>query len=140
MGIIPRRLPFTQVNDNIKYFRHAISLDEHRAWVDFFFRLPILNCSTLVVSSPVCGTARQFMISKRVSRSMRCRAVKVTTTTVRDSRENSNDSIRDTPSRLLMLKKCGLRVVIAVRAIYHFLTRRFTHICLYIRYRRRFSR
>jgi uncharacterized protein (DUF2235 family) len=30
VGLIPRRLPFTQVNDNIKYFRHAMSLDEHR--------------------------------------------------------------------------------------------------------------
>ena len=30
VGLIPRRLPFTQVNDNIKYFRHAISLDERR--------------------------------------------------------------------------------------------------------------
>ena len=34
VGLIPRRLPFTQVNDNIKYFRHAISLDERRVWVD----------------------------------------------------------------------------------------------------------
>ncbi|EGN93859.1 hypothetical protein SERLA73DRAFT_188970 [Serpula lacrymans var. lacrymans S7.3] len=31
VGLIPRRLPFTKVSDNIKYFRHAISLDEHRA-------------------------------------------------------------------------------------------------------------
>ena len=30
VGLIPRRLPFTEVNDNIKYFRHAISLDERR--------------------------------------------------------------------------------------------------------------
>ena len=30
VGLIPHRLPFTQVNDNIKYFRHAISLDERR--------------------------------------------------------------------------------------------------------------
>ncbi|KAG2141098.1 hypothetical protein DEU56DRAFT_900780 [Suillus clintonianus] len=30
VGIIPKRLPFTRANNNIKYFRHAISLDEHR--------------------------------------------------------------------------------------------------------------
>jgi uncharacterized protein (DUF2235 family) len=31
VGIIPRRLPFTASNSHIKYFRHAISLDERRA-------------------------------------------------------------------------------------------------------------
>jgi len=30
VGLIPRRLPFTQVNNNIRYFRHALALDEHR--------------------------------------------------------------------------------------------------------------
>lgn len=30
VGIIPKRLPFTTANNNIRYFRHAISLDEHR--------------------------------------------------------------------------------------------------------------
>ena len=30
VGLIPRRLPFTKVDDNIKYFRHAIALDERR--------------------------------------------------------------------------------------------------------------
>ena len=30
VGLIPHRLPFTQVNDNIKYFGHAISPDERR--------------------------------------------------------------------------------------------------------------
>ncbi|KAI9566395.1 hypothetical protein HD554DRAFT_2117826 [Boletus coccyginus] len=30
VGVIPRRLPFTKVNDNIRYFRHALSLDERR--------------------------------------------------------------------------------------------------------------
>ncbi|KAG1879632.1 hypothetical protein C8R48DRAFT_626087 [Suillus tomentosus] len=30
VGLIPKRLPFTKANDSIKYFRHAISLDEHR--------------------------------------------------------------------------------------------------------------
>jgi len=30
VGLIPRRLPFTQVDNNIRYFRHALSLDEHR--------------------------------------------------------------------------------------------------------------
>ncbi|KAG2037506.1 hypothetical protein BDR03DRAFT_956759 [Suillus americanus] len=30
VGIIPKRLPFTASNSSIKYFRHAISLDEHR--------------------------------------------------------------------------------------------------------------
>lgn len=31
VGIIPRRLPFTSSNGAIKTFRHALSLDEHRA-------------------------------------------------------------------------------------------------------------
>ncbi|KIM62348.1 hypothetical protein SCLCIDRAFT_1215226 [Scleroderma citrinum Foug A] len=31
VGIIPRRLPFTKANNKIRYFRHALSLDEHRA-------------------------------------------------------------------------------------------------------------
>ena len=30
VGLIPRRLPFTQVDNNIRYFRHALSLDERR--------------------------------------------------------------------------------------------------------------
>lgn len=30
VGIIPKRLPFTTANNNIRYFRHAMSLDEHR--------------------------------------------------------------------------------------------------------------
>ncbi|OJA19274.1 hypothetical protein AZE42_04490 [Rhizopogon vesiculosus] len=30
VGLIPRRLPFTHANDSIKYFRHALSLDERR--------------------------------------------------------------------------------------------------------------
>ncbi|KAH0837783.1 hypothetical protein J3R83DRAFT_5963 [Lanmaoa asiatica] len=30
VGVIPRRLPFTKANDNIRYFRHALSLDERR--------------------------------------------------------------------------------------------------------------
>lgn len=30
VGLIPRRLPFTQANNAVRYFRHAISLDEHR--------------------------------------------------------------------------------------------------------------
>ena len=37
VGVIPRRLPFTKVNDNIRYFRHALSLDECRVYVFFFF-------------------------------------------------------------------------------------------------------
>jgi Uncharacterized alpha/beta hydrolase domain (DUF2235) len=28
--MIPRRLPFTTSNTHVKYFRHAIALDEHR--------------------------------------------------------------------------------------------------------------
>ena len=44
MGLIPRRLPFTQVDNNIRYFRHALSLDEHRVWVDI--SLVILNKSS----------------------------------------------------------------------------------------------
>ncbi|TDL26426.1 hypothetical protein BD410DRAFT_520489 [Rickenella mellea] len=31
VGIVPKRLPFTRSNTSIKTFRHAISLDEHRA-------------------------------------------------------------------------------------------------------------
>jgi uncharacterized protein (DUF2235 family) len=31
VGIAPRTLPFTAFNPSIRYFRHAISLDEHRA-------------------------------------------------------------------------------------------------------------
>ncbi|KAI6102620.1 hypothetical protein EV401DRAFT_1875847 [Pisolithus croceorrhizus] len=30
VGIIPRRLPFTRANNKIRYFRHALALDEHR--------------------------------------------------------------------------------------------------------------
>lgn len=31
VGLIPKRLPFTSSNTAIKYFRHAVALDEHRA-------------------------------------------------------------------------------------------------------------
>ncbi|KAI0003870.1 hypothetical protein BJV74DRAFT_490807 [Russula compacta] len=31
LGILPRTLPFTASNTAVRYFRHAISLDEHRA-------------------------------------------------------------------------------------------------------------
>ncbi len=31
VGIVPRRLPFTTSNTVIRTFRHAVSLDEHRA-------------------------------------------------------------------------------------------------------------
>lgn len=31
VGIIPRTLPFTRANNKIRYFRHALSLDERRA-------------------------------------------------------------------------------------------------------------
>ncbi|KAI6154270.1 hypothetical protein BKA82DRAFT_4099422 [Pisolithus tinctorius] len=31
IGIVPRRLPFTRSNNKIRYFRHALSLDEQRA-------------------------------------------------------------------------------------------------------------
>ncbi|KAI6102616.1 hypothetical protein EDD17DRAFT_696225 [Pisolithus thermaeus] len=30
VGIVPRRLPFTRANNKIRYFRHALALDEHR--------------------------------------------------------------------------------------------------------------
>jgi len=33
VGIIPKRLPFTRANDAIKFFRHALSLDERRVYV-----------------------------------------------------------------------------------------------------------
>ncbi|KAJ8588685.1 hypothetical protein M405DRAFT_882037 [Rhizopogon salebrosus TDB-379] len=35
VGIIPKRLPFTRANDGIKYFRHALSLDERRVMRTF---------------------------------------------------------------------------------------------------------
>ena len=50
VGLVPRRLPFTQVNDNIKHFCHAISLDERRVWVDFFF-LQRMKTSSLSITS-----------------------------------------------------------------------------------------
>ncbi|KAJ7292621.1 hypothetical protein C8J57DRAFT_1428731 [Mycena rebaudengoi] len=31
VGLIPRVLPFTRSNNNVRYFRHALALDEHRA-------------------------------------------------------------------------------------------------------------
>ncbi|KAJ6541648.1 hypothetical protein B0H19DRAFT_959195 [Mycena capillaripes] len=31
VGFVPRRLPFTRSNTNVRYFRHALALDEHRA-------------------------------------------------------------------------------------------------------------
>jgi len=31
VGIVPRRLPFTMANSGIRVYRHAVSLDEHRA-------------------------------------------------------------------------------------------------------------
>ncbi|KAJ8085201.1 hypothetical protein PM082_003995 [Marasmius tenuissimus] len=31
VGVIPKRLPFTTSNTHVKYFRHAVALDEHRA-------------------------------------------------------------------------------------------------------------
>ncbi|KAJ7360956.1 hypothetical protein DFH08DRAFT_1074064 [Mycena albidolilacea] len=31
VGFFPRRLPFTRSNTNVRYFRHALALDEHRA-------------------------------------------------------------------------------------------------------------
>lgn len=43
VGVIPRRLPFTKANDNIRYFRHALSLDEHRVYVIFIFSSIIAN-------------------------------------------------------------------------------------------------
>ena len=33
VGVIPRTLPFTKANDSIRYFRHALSLDERRVYV-----------------------------------------------------------------------------------------------------------
>lgn len=30
VGLVPSRLPFTTSNAHVKYFRHAIALDEHR--------------------------------------------------------------------------------------------------------------
>jgi len=31
VGLVLKRLPFTESNASVKYFRHAISLDEHRS-------------------------------------------------------------------------------------------------------------
>ncbi|THU97418.1 hypothetical protein K435DRAFT_721914, partial [Dendrothele bispora CBS 962.96] len=31
VGFVPRRLPFTTSNTSVRYFRHALALDEHRA-------------------------------------------------------------------------------------------------------------
>lgn len=33
VGFFPKRLPFTRANDSIKFFRHALSLDERRVYV-----------------------------------------------------------------------------------------------------------
>ncbi|KAL4266753.1 T6SS Phospholipase effector Tle1-like catalytic domain-containing protein [Pleurotus pulmonarius] len=42
VGVIPRRLPFTTSNTHIRYFRHAIALDEHRArFQPNFFHRPL---------------------------------------------------------------------------------------------------
>ena len=39
VGIIPRTLPFTTANNSIRYFRHAMSLDERRVYaIAFLFR------------------------------------------------------------------------------------------------------
>ena len=37
--LIPRRLPFTQADNNIRFFRHALALEEHRVWVDISFAI-----------------------------------------------------------------------------------------------------
>jgi uncharacterized protein (DUF2235 family) len=50
VGLVPRRLPFTKVNDNIKFFRHAMSLDEHRMWVDVFCSSSVKK-SLIIISS-----------------------------------------------------------------------------------------
>jgi len=42
VGIVPRRMPFTKSNSHVRYFRHAISLDERRAR----FKPNLLNRST----------------------------------------------------------------------------------------------
>ena len=41
VGVIPHHLPFTRSNTSIRHFRHAISLDEHRAKFqpNYFHRL-----------------------------------------------------------------------------------------------------
>ena len=121
VGLIPRRLPFTKIDNNIKYFRHALSLDERRVWADI--SLVVLekcpHCCELVVSSLVHGTAQQRVIAKEISRAMRCLAVKATISMniapVRDSCDVRNAGIQN-PRERLTLKKCGLRAVIAVRA------------------------
>ncbi|KAI5998207.1 hypothetical protein EDD15DRAFT_2409048 [Pisolithus albus] len=45
VGIVPRRLPFTRANNKIRYFRHALSLDEHRVRFipSFCHQLPDTN-------------------------------------------------------------------------------------------------
>ncbi|KAL0952102.1 hypothetical protein HGRIS_008735 [Hohenbuehelia grisea] len=50
VGVVPRRLPFTTSNSHIKYFRHAIALDERRArFHPNFFHRPTLAQSALGV-------------------------------------------------------------------------------------------
>jgi hypothetical protein len=69
VGLIPRRLPFTQVDNDIRYFRHALSLDKHLPWVDISFVI-LKNkgphCRKLVVSNPVHGTTEHTMITKGI--------------------------------------------------------------------------
>jgi hypothetical protein len=121
VGLIPRRLPFTQIDNNIKYFRHALSLDERRVWADISFvvlkKKP--HCRELVASNPVHGTAQQIMLAKMISRAMRCLAAKATISTptapLRDGCDIRNTCIQK-PRERLTLKKCGLPAVIAVRA------------------------
>jgi uncharacterized protein (DUF2235 family) len=44
VGILPRRLPFTTSNTHVKYFRHAIALDERRVrFTPSFWHRPTEN-------------------------------------------------------------------------------------------------
>jgi Uncharacterized alpha/beta hydrolase domain (DUF2235) len=120
VGLVPRRLPFTQVNDDIRHFCHAISLDEHRVWVDFFLHLKMSSLSSLVVSSLVYGTAH--MVAKAY-RNMRCLAVNLTTTgPVRDGSNTSNGSIQSPKVEEVWFAGChcgALYLMILYRYISH---------------------
>ena len=42
VGLIPRHFPFSGTNNAIKYFRHALALDEHRVkFIPFFYSRPV---------------------------------------------------------------------------------------------------
>ena len=66
VGIIPRRLPFTKANNKIRYFRHALSLDEHRAYV---LRNPVdRRASNLILIDRIGGSCQTSTIAPQLRR------------------------------------------------------------------------